>query len=175
MKTLNIMFAFIFSLVSIGSVFAQGTAVKKTTFKVWGNCGMCKENIETAAKLKGVSSASWDEETKQLTVKYKTTVTSEMKIHQSIAAVGYDTEKVKGNDAAYNKLHACCKYERKAGTDVKAACCSEDKCGDGKDACKGKDCCKAGAKCCVTAAGDHAKEGCGTTGCCKDAIKAGKS
>ena len=33
-------------------------------------------------------------------------------IHQRIAAVGYDTDKIKANDEAYAKLDECCKYER---------------------------------------------------------------
>ena len=28
-------------------------------------------------------------------------------------AAGYDTDQVRGNDTAYNNLHACCQYERK--------------------------------------------------------------
>lgn len=36
----------------------------------------------------------------------------EAKIHEKIASVGHDTEKVKATDKAYNSLPGCCKYER---------------------------------------------------------------
>jgi len=35
-----------------------------------------------------------------------------MEIHEAIAAVGHDTEKVKATDEAYEELHTCCKYPR---------------------------------------------------------------
>lgn len=83
-------------------------------FQVWGNCGMCKKTIEKAAKgMDGVASADWNVETHQFTVAFDPAKTSVEKVHQAIAASGYDTDLVKGDDAAYNKLHGCCQYERK--------------------------------------------------------------
>jgi hypothetical protein len=34
----------------------------------------------------------------------------ELDLHQAVAAVGHDTKKVKATDAAYAKVHGCCKY-----------------------------------------------------------------
>ena len=34
-----------------------------------------------------------------------------MAIHNAIAASGYDTEKVAGNEEAYDGLPGCCKYD----------------------------------------------------------------
>lgn len=34
-------------------------------------------------------------------------------IQKNIASVGYDTEKYRGDDKAYEELHECCKYERR--------------------------------------------------------------
>jgi len=84
-----------------------------STFKVSGNCEMCKKKIETAAKsVKGVKSAVWDKDTKMITVKYDDKKAKLTDIHNKIASVGYDTDKVKGDDKAYDKLHACCQYDR---------------------------------------------------------------
>ncbi|MFN0033642.1 MAG: heavy-metal-associated domain-containing protein [Saprospiraceae bacterium] len=107
------------------AAFAQTTGmVKKTAataaiaqtaqFQVWGNCGMCKKTIEKAAKsVTGVETAEWNVETHQFSVAFNSAKTSVDKVHQAIAAAGYDTDLVKGNDAAYNKLHGCCQYERR--------------------------------------------------------------
>ena len=100
-------------LCSISFVNAQNKKVKTETIKVWGNCGMCKTSIENAADLKGVKAAEWDKTSKLLTVSYDTTKISSDQIQLKIAAIGYDTEKHRASDKAYEELHGCCKYERK--------------------------------------------------------------
>jgi periplasmic mercuric ion binding protein len=81
------------------------------TFKVFGNCDMCKNRIEGSLdKLKGVSAASWNVDTKIIKVVYDPGLTSPELIHKKIAAAGHDTEKEKAPDKVYNKLPACCKY-----------------------------------------------------------------
>ncbi|RYY54114.1 MAG: hypothetical protein EOO09_15490, partial [Chitinophagaceae bacterium] len=82
------------------------------TIAVNGNCGMCKNNIEKAAKSAGVTDASWDQEKKVLTVSYNQTATSNKKIQDAVAVAGYDTKDVRATDAAYKKLHGCCQYDR---------------------------------------------------------------
>lgn len=128
MKTLNIYAALLFSIFAINFSFAQGTN-KKETIKVWGNCGMCKTTIEKAAKNAGASTASWNEESKELKVSYTVNKTSSTKIQQAIAKRGYDTQDFTADNKAYGNLHDCCKYDRKvtAVTDVattKPYCCS---------------------------------------------------
>lgn len=164
MKTLKIS-SFIVAFMAIATVsFAQS---KTETFKVSGNCGMCKSKIEKAAKEAGASSASWDTETKQLTVKYNSSSTNTAKIQQKIAGVGYDNVGFKASAEAYDKLHGCCKYER--ADDHKAGCCAGDKCEmkDGKcsdmKACKDKGCCTEDGVC---KAGTCKHEN-GEAGCCK--------
>ena len=101
----------VFGLLIAGSSFAQAT--KKESFKVQGNCAMCKKHIETAAtELPGVSSAKWNKTTKLFTVSYQPSAISVDSIQSKIAAAGYDTPKYRGNDAAYNELDECCKYDR---------------------------------------------------------------
>jgi periplasmic mercuric ion binding protein len=99
---------------SISAVNAQET--KTEIFKVYGNCGMCEERIEIAAKIKGVAKADWNDETKMIEIVYDPAKTSLEKVHKAIATVGHDTDKETAPDAIYNKLPGCCKYERKADT-----------------------------------------------------------
>jgi len=82
------------------------------TFGVRGNCGMCKKTIEKAANaVDGVTSAVWDKEKKKMVVSYDDSKTNELAIHKAVAASGYDTDKVMGNEASYEKLPGCCKYD----------------------------------------------------------------
>jgi len=111
MKTLNIYAALLFSIFAINFSFAQ-TAVKNETIKVSGNCGMCKNKIEKAAKVGGAETANWNEETKFLNVSYNPSNSNSEKIQKSIAISGYDTQNFKADDKAYNKLMSCCKYDR---------------------------------------------------------------
>lgn len=151
MKTLNIYAALLFSIFAINLSFAQ-TAVKKETIKVWGNCGMCKTTIQKAAKSAGASYANWNEDSKELQVSYAVNKTSAVKIQEAIAKSGYDTQDFTADDAAYNKLHGCCKYERKAAVGdvntVTKKCCDIATCGTGADCCKDSACCK-DKSCCV--------------------------
>ncbi len=90
------------------------TAQMKTdTLKVYGICGSCKENIETAAKAAGATAADWNKNTKLLMVSYDASKTSNMQLQNKIASAGYDTQDVKAPDAAYKKLDKCCQYQRK--------------------------------------------------------------
>ncbi|WP_223706826.1 heavy-metal-associated domain-containing protein [Niabella beijingensis] len=103
------------SLLGIFMILAAqvATAQAKTEkIPVSGNCGMCKKTIEKAAQSAGAAEASWDIASKLLSVKYDDKKTNGEKIQQAVADAGYDTKSIKGNDVAYEKLHACCQYER---------------------------------------------------------------
>lgn len=134
---------FIVAALLMGSVFSAQAQNKKEVFHVAGNCGMCKGRIENAAKAAGATQASWDTESKKLTVSYDATVTSVSKIQEQVALVGHDNAGAKATDEAYAKLHGCCKYDR-AATVGGESCCKDGKCKD--DSCKNtsKDCCKNG-------------------------------
>ena len=84
-----------------------------STFKVWGNCEMCKETIESSLKDKGIKKADWNTETKMISVSYDASKITLDKIQKNIAFVGYDNVKYKGGNDAYSSLHGCCQYERK--------------------------------------------------------------
>jgi Cu(I)/Ag(I) efflux system membrane fusion protein len=82
-------------------------------FKVSGNCEMCKERIETAAKsVSGVLSAEWSSETKMLEVKFDGANTSSDEIQKTVAKSGHDTEKFKAPDNVYKELPECCLYRK---------------------------------------------------------------
>lgn len=92
---------------------AHDPPTKTDTFKVWGNCGMCETKIEGAAtKVKGVIKAEWNAERGEMILTYDPDEINVLEVQKAIANVGYDTEKVKASDKAYNKLHGCCQYER---------------------------------------------------------------
>lgn len=83
------------------------------TFNVSGNCEMCKERIETAAKsVKGVMSALWDIDTKILHLEYDKKITSSDAVLRAVADAGHDNEKYRADDEVYNKLPECCLYRK---------------------------------------------------------------
>ncbi|ULC58007.1 cation transporter [Flaviramulus sp. BrNp1-15] len=87
-------------------------AMTDLSFGVRGNCGMCKTTIEKAANsVEGVTAANWDKDKKKIDVSFDSSKTDAMAIHNAIAASGYDTEKVAGNEEAYDGLPGCCKYD----------------------------------------------------------------
>ncbi len=88
----------------------SATELVEASFKVSGNCGMCKDRIEKTAKgIEGVETASWDKESKMLKITYKKGVDIHV-VHQKIADAGHDTEMHKAKDEVYNSLPGCCKY-----------------------------------------------------------------
>lgn len=114
MKFILFYSAILFLSLSNPIVSSAQTTGTTTKFKVYGNCGMCEKRIEKAAKIEGVSSADWDEDTKMLIVRFDETKVKPSKIQAAVAAVGHDTDKVRADDKVYNKLHGCCQYDRPA-------------------------------------------------------------
>jgi copper chaperone CopZ len=102
-----------FTLIFIGLQLSAQSGEVKESFKVWGNCDMCKATIEKAAKsIEGVSTAKWSSSSKKMLVKFDAEKTNLVEIQTAIAASGYDVEGMKASDEAYNKLHNCCQYKR---------------------------------------------------------------
>jgi hypothetical protein len=97
---------------SMGTLQAQNKGRTITeTYKVAGNCGMCKKTIETAASKKSAK-ATWDENKKELKVVYDPAKTNSEEILKNVAYAGYDNEKYLAPEAAYLKLPDCCQYVR---------------------------------------------------------------
>lgn len=101
---------FILATVAAFASFGQTEKVVTADIKVYGNCGMCKERIETALDQKGVKKAEWDSKTKNLNIVYVPAKITEQQIHDIIASVGHDTDKSKAKDDVYAKLPFCCLY-----------------------------------------------------------------
>lgn len=111
MKYLSLLFTA--SLFSIMPLHAQNDLIKTESFKVYGNCGMCKSTIEKAAKsVKGVNSAVWEVKTDTISVSYDSRITDSNIILQAIADKGYDSDSHRATDEAYYKLPGCCQYDR---------------------------------------------------------------
>ncbi len=94
---------------------AQRLSKKEITkFQVLGNCEMCKMRIEKAAlSVKGVKYAKWDIPSNQLTLIYNLNKSNLIDIHNSIAAIGHDTDMKLAPSEVYNELPICCLYIRK--------------------------------------------------------------
>ena len=86
---------------------------KTDSFRVYGNCDMCKKRIEQATLGDGVVKAIWDIDTKIMTVTYDDSKITNNAIQKKIATVGHDTEKFTAPDEVYEDLPECCLYERK--------------------------------------------------------------
>lgn len=135
MKLLKILPALAIAVLALYTPLqAQSGMVKKTaatvssgkteTFTVLGNCGMCKSTIEKAAARAGATKAVWNADTDQLSVTFDSTQTSVDAIQKAVAMSGYDNVGYKAPDDAYEKLHACCHYDR-SGAPSTAKSCTE--------------------------------------------------
>lgn len=81
------------------------------TMSVGGSCGMCKKRIQKAASsVDGVSKATWDKQTKLLTVVMDDTKATKAKITTAVLQEGYDVDSTKASTEQYSKLPDCCKY-----------------------------------------------------------------
>ncbi len=80
-----------------------------TEFKVEGQCGDCKSRIEKALDLPGISFATWDVDSKMITIRYNDKRFSETDIHSIISELGYATEKQEANQTAEDALPKCCR------------------------------------------------------------------
>ncbi len=99
------------SLMSCGSSIPNAVTEK---VKIYGNCGMCEETIETAAFQDQVAEADWDVNTKMATITFDSTKTDLDAILKRVAESGYDNDHFTAPQPVYDKLHTCCKYDRKA-------------------------------------------------------------
>lgn len=88
--------------------------IKKTmiSFEVQGNCAECKERIESALDKKGIYKAMYNIESSIVTITYDPTKLQEIQLHNMIAMVGHDTDKVKASNVVYQSLPDCCKYRK---------------------------------------------------------------
>ena len=92
------------------TVAANARVVEKT-YTVRGHCGMCKNRIETVAKgFEGVQAVAYDLQAQRLTLTYETRQVKPKTVLKAIAAIGYDADRFKAPQEAYDRLEGCCKY-----------------------------------------------------------------
>jgi mercuric ion binding protein len=113
MKTKILTLTVVF-MIGVFNVFA---AEKTEKIVIKGNCSMCENRIEKAAKeVNGVTKADWDKTTKKLKVVYDDTKTNADNIEVAVAKVGHDTPNHKASNEVYGELPDCCKYRDNAKT-----------------------------------------------------------
>ncbi len=116
-KKIMVLIAMLCSMTAITNGHTGAFAPKPTKkavvkFAVEANCGMCKNRIENALDKPGVYKAIFSLETKILTVTYDQNRLKEIQLHNMVAMVGHDTEKVKASNVVYESLPDCCKYRQ---------------------------------------------------------------
>ncbi|MGD0584076.1 MAG: heavy metal-associated domain-containing protein [Bacteroidales bacterium] len=118
MKTLKAIFSLMMVVLLTCGSNAQTTsksgpsAARTESFKVYGNCDMCKSRIEAGLKMDGIKKAAWDEKTKMVTVTYDPSKITVDAMQKKVASIGHDTDKYHAPDNVYAKLPDCCHYER---------------------------------------------------------------
>lgn len=90
--------------IAIQSCTAQIKNAKTETVKVFGNCNMCKKNIETAAFNKKISTAVWDKENKTALLTYDSSQTTADAILKKIALAGYDNQNFLAPGEQYKQI-----------------------------------------------------------------------
>jgi len=108
----------LFLIPGTAELYAQSKTTK-ANIKVYGNCVMCKNRIETSLDHPGIKFAEWDTQTKNLEVVYNNRKISEKEIHAIVASTGHDTDTVKAADEVYAKLPFCCLYRDHDHSNVK--------------------------------------------------------
>ena len=75
-------------------------------------CGSCVKTIEKAVgQVAGVKEVAADLKTKTVKVSYEVAKVSLDQIQSAITGAGYDADGRKRDQAAYEKLDACCKID----------------------------------------------------------------
>ncbi len=109
----SIYFLLLFTiLTSFAACNAQINNANSETVKIYGNCGMCKSTIEKAGYQKDIAKVEWNKASKMAKITYDKSKTNLDEILKRISLSGYDSDKFRAPDKAYNKLHECCHYER---------------------------------------------------------------
>lgn len=99
-------------LQSVISCTAPIQNAKIVNANVFGNCNMCKKNIENAGQIRGVANVIWDKNSKTAIITFDSTKVTKSEILKNIGLAGYDNESYLAPDEVYHNLPECCQYER---------------------------------------------------------------
>ena len=108
-KYIALLIGLLISLTSNAQVVSKSNFTD-TSFKVFGACEQCKNRIEEALKIKGISKAIWDVDNKMVSIQFDVTKISMDKIENKIVEVGHDLIHKKAKTIIYNDLPECCHY-----------------------------------------------------------------
>jgi copper chaperone CopZ len=97
-------------LFSINSISLAQSIVEKT-FKVNGNCSMCKERIETVLDTKGIKAAKWNANSQELFVAFNSNKISEDEIVKLVLSLGHKINGIEPDSMIYSRLPKCCQYK----------------------------------------------------------------
>ena len=120
MKSISKILMVITVFLSSINILAQIKNIKTETFKIYGNCDICKSNIEKAGNLKKIAQVNWNKDTKIATLNYDEKKTNQNEILKRIALAGYDNEKFLAPDDVYAELPKCCQYQRELKPNILA-------------------------------------------------------
>jgi copper chaperone CopZ len=93
---------------------AQIKNPQTATVKIYGNCGMCKNTIESAGNSKTIAKVNWNADTKMATITYDSKKTNQDEVLKRISLAGYDSDSFLAPLSVYNNLPGCCQYDRAA-------------------------------------------------------------
>ena len=98
------------------STISEGSTEMQSDYSIGvkGNCGMCKTTIEKAVKaLDFVLEAEWGIQSKILDVRFNNPSNFDInELNTAITESGYETMNTTANQASYDALPMCCKYDR---------------------------------------------------------------
>jgi copper chaperone CopZ len=116
----KIIIALVLGLISIqvaDAISILAAPPVKGSFKASGNCDMCKERIEQALDVPGISKATYIPDQKIVQVSFNAKKISLEQIQRLVSMAGHDTELFRATDEAYQKLPGCCRYREGACDD----------------------------------------------------------
>lgn len=99
---------------AVAQLNGQETEKKIDTVNIQtsAKCNMCKERLEHDISFeKGVTFVELDNETKELTIVYKTNKNNVEKLKTAITKVGYDADEMLADKKAHDRLPACCQKD----------------------------------------------------------------
>lgn len=102
------------SIVFLTACTISNKLIAEADFKVWGNCNVYKETIESSLNVDGVSKAGWNTESKQIVVIYDSTKISLDAVLKLIAKADFDDDKYSAGEETNSKIPQCRQYERKS-------------------------------------------------------------
>lgn len=110
MKKIYLVPFFVMVITSYSAQAQTSSILLKDTFTVYGNCEMCKKNIETSVQsLPGVAAVFWNLKNQLLTIAYDSSKVGIDTLHTTISLKGYKTSLLPANVKGYQALPFCCK------------------------------------------------------------------